>query len=114
MYLFDSGQANVTAILAPTLNFVPGRGLRYAVSLDDQAPQVVDTLADMSDAAWNKSVIDNARESTSTLTVDKPGYHMLKFWMVDPSVVLEKLVVDMGGVKPSFLGPPESYHGGQK
>jgi hypothetical protein len=26
--------------------------------------------------------------------------------MVDPAVVLEKIVVDLGGLKPGYLGPP--------
>jgi hypothetical protein len=117
MYLFSTGKVEVAAILAPTLNFVPGRGLRYAVSFDDEAPQVVILVPEKYNAHngnrdWEKSVEDNARYGHTTHTLAKSGYHTLKFWMVDPGVVLQKLVVDTGGVKPSYLGPPESYRNG--
>jgi Gylcosyl hydrolase family 115 C-terminal domain len=55
-------------------------------------------------------VRDNIRTIKSKHTLNEPGYHTLKFWMVDPALVLEKIVVDCGGLKPSYLGPPESYH----
>ena len=108
MYLFDPDQVTVQAILAPTLNFVPGRGLRFAVSFDDQPPQVLDALARNSLQDWEESVKDSVRGIPSTHHLTASGYHTLKFWMVDPGVVLQKLVVDLGGVKPSYLGPPES------
>jgi len=109
MYLFHSGKLEVESIIAPTLNFVPGRGLRFAISFDDQPPQIIDALSQNSVHDWGQAVEDSVRKVKSTHTVEKTGYHTLKFWMVDPGVVLQKLVVDLGGVKPSYLGPPESY-----
>src|SRR5205814_119869 len=41
MYLFTPGSVRTALTLSPTLNFVPGRGLRVAVSFDDEAPQIV-------------------------------------------------------------------------
>ena len=61
IYLFDPGTVEVEAILGPTLNFVPGRGLRYAVSIDEQAPLIVDALANNSQSDWETSVKDNVR-----------------------------------------------------
>ncbi len=105
----------VATITSPTLNFVPGRGLRLAVSFDDEPPQVVtlvpaDYKAQNGNRDWEKVVGDNARCVRSTHTLATAGSHTLKLWMVDPGVVLQKIVVDCGGVKPSYLGPPESFH----
>ena len=33
--------------------------------------------------------------------------------MVDPGVVLEKIIVNTGGLKAQGLGPPESYYAKQ-
>jgi hypothetical protein len=115
MYLFSTGQVDVVSITSPVLNFAPDRGVRFAVSFDDEAPQIV-TLVPKGYSAmngnrdWEESVKDNARYAHAKLTIDKPGYHTLKYWMVDPGVVLQKIVVNTGGLKPSYLGPPESYH----
>ena len=51
-------------------------------------------------------VADNIRISLSRHQLSRPGAHVLKFWLVDPAVVLQKIVVDAGGVKPCYLGPP--------
>ncbi len=115
MYLFDSGSVEVNAIISPSLNFMPGRGLRFGVSFDDQSPQILTAvpkgfLVDNGNTNWETSVRDNCRQIKSTHTLADPGYHTLKVWMVDPGIVLQKLVVNTGGVKPSYLGPPESYH----
>jgi len=115
MYLFTPGKLKVLATFAPTLNFVPDRGLRYAVSFDDEAPMVVDIVPHGFDARnrnreWEDSVRNASRTVQSTHELSEAGYHTLKIWMVDPAVVLEKIVVDLGGLKPSYLGPPESYY----
>ncbi|HKW27936.1 MAG TPA: glycosyl hydrolase 115 family protein [Verrucomicrobiae bacterium] len=115
MFLFHPGKVEVEAMIDPTLNFIQGRGLRYALSFDDQPPQMV-TAVPAGYAAldgnhdWETTVKDSVRKVKTNFTLSKTGYHTLKFWMVDPGVVLQKLVVNLGGVQPSYLGPPESYH----
>jgi hypothetical protein len=109
MYLFDSGAMHVEATLGPTLNFVPGRGLRFAVSLDDEPARIVDALEHNSESDWAKAVSDEVRRVDIPLTVSQSGYHTLKFAMVDPGIVLEKLVVSKEKLPASYLGPPESY-----
>jgi hypothetical protein len=115
MYLFTSGEAEVTSIFSPTLNFIPGRSLKYAISFDEEPAQIMtlvpaDYNAQNRNTDWEKSVSDNARISLSKHIIKDQGYHTLKIWMIDPGVVIQKIIVNTGGVKPSYLGPPESFH----
>jgi hypothetical protein len=115
MYLFSSGNIMVNPIFAPSLNFMPGRDVRYAISIDDEKPQIIALIPRDYDAKngntdWEQTVSDNFRKGSSQHLINTPGYHILKIWMVDPGVVLKKIIMNTGGVKPSYLGPPESFY----
>lgn len=112
---FTTGDANVSVYLSPTLNFKNEQGLRYGISIDDEKPQIINmhegnTTQDWKYPQWwNEAVSNNVMIKTSRHTIKEPGKHTLKFWMIDPGVVLQKIVIDTGGLKPSYLGPPESF-----
>jgi hypothetical protein len=109
MHLFNSGDRTLQLITAPTLNFVPGRGLRIAISLDDGPLQTIDTLAQNTEKDWEQVVSDGVRKTSITLPAVAAGDHTLHLWSIDPALVVEKLVLAYGQPKASYLGPPESY-----
>jgi hypothetical protein len=112
--LTDTGRADVKAYLSPTLDFTNSTGLHYAISIDNETPQIININADESAKAWGRDVSDNIKILTTKLHISTTGKHVLKYWMVDPGVVLQKIVIDMGGGQPSYLGPPESYRPSEK
>ncbi len=119
VYVFNSGEVYVDPVFAPSLNFIPGRPVRYAISFDDEQPQMITLVAPDFDAkngnrAWEQSVSDNSRKGHSVHVLAKPGYHILKIRAADPGIVLQKIVINTGGLRPSYLGPPESLYRGKK
>ena len=113
VYLMSGGTAEILFYLSPTLNFCYSDGLRFAFSLDNEDPRIInmhegDTPDWKYPDYWNESVSNNIRMAVSKQIISNPGKHVLKFWAVDPGVVLQKIVINTGGMQPSYLGPPES------
>jgi hypothetical protein len=107
IYFFSTGTFPVTVFRVPTLN--TGGDCRLALGLDDGAAQTLRGANATDDSAWGTNVTEHIEKLSTTVQVTTPGYHILRIWKVDPSIVLDRIVIDTGGLKPSYLGPPESY-----
>lgn len=108
MVFFTSDTVELHLLFSPTLDFY-GRGLRYEVSFDDNEFQVIDIHRGYTLRDWERWVADNVIRSVTRHVIDNPGLHTLRIRAVDPFLVLQRIEINAGGLKPSYLGPPESY-----
>lgn len=142
IFLPKAGKVTVCLGILPTQDIYPERGLRIAMALDDDTPQVidarkglVDTFGEYTPANLSKSevlkplprqnrgiklngvgqhlrneVFDNIRWLDVELDVKEPGMHTLKVSMVDPEIVLERIIVNPDNAHPSYFGAPVVRH----
>lgn len=137
-----TGKTTVCLGILPTQDVYPQRGLRIAVALDNQMPQVLDARKGFHDEfkeytpeilarssvlkpypAINKNIaligagqfrrneiFDNMRWLNFEVDVKEPGIHTLKVIMIDPEIVVEKIVVNPDNNYPSYFGAPPVLH----
>ncbi|MES2673898.1 MAG: glycosyl hydrolase 115 family protein [Pseudomonadota bacterium] len=107
-YSWSTGIVQVEALFTPSWPFMPGRGLRYAIAIDNQAPQIIDLTRDLIGQTWEDTVRSDVSRSLTQHQLGKAGAHTLRIYSLDSGVTLQKVVINTGGLLPSYLGPPES------
>jgi len=53
--------------------------------------------------------MENLMIINGKLNIKTEGEHTLRIWMIDPEIVIDKIIIDTGGIRESYLGPPESF-----
>jgi len=110
VYIENPGTVTLHTYLSPTLNYLNlPEGIRFGVSIGDETPQILSMHKGSNDGDWNRWVANNINIQKSEHSISSPGKHTVRIWYVDPGIVIQKLVIDTGGLKESYLGPPESY-----
>jgi len=115
VYLFESGPISATTVWGPSLNILPHRGVRYAIALDDGEFQTVTLVpkgynADHTNGQWCESVIRSGRYGKTDHRVASAGWHTVTVAMVDPGLVLERVILHRAALGESWLGPAETVH----
>jgi hypothetical protein len=105
MHLFNTGEFELHIDCLPTQPVSPGRGVRLAISLNE------DELMLLGDQPrrYPEDVLTNLRRCVTSLSIDRPGQHTLAIWMMDPGVIIDKIVLHTTPPVDSYLGPPESF-----
>jgi len=114
-YFMHAGDAKIFLDISPALNFLEGEDIKIGFSLDGESVESItavsaDYAVTNDNADWGLCVTENGRRLATERSIAKAGAHTLKVWMLSPGVVLERITVDMGGLRPSYLGPGESFY----
>lgn len=115
-YTFRRGSVDVYTYVLPTFTLSADKEYagheatnietRYGVCIDEGPVMNPSTSSFEYAQTWYESVLKNCRVNKTTLHIDRPGKHTLKVLCGDAGTVLQKMVLDFGGMKRSYLGPP--------
>lgn len=110
----SAGQVEVTLHLGPALNFILGRRLAFAARVDDGKLQTIYPVPEAKPGTlpddWEEVVANEVRTVAFQSQLGM-GPHSLTVYAMTAGIVLERIVIDFGGVKRrgySYLGPPAS------
>jgi len=96
------GKANLIVEAVPAFALVLSQQLRCAISIDEDKPQWVNF--EMSGRQWDDNVLENRMIGMGQVSME-PGTYKLKLWGTDPSVNVDRILIDFGGLKKSYTGP---------
>ena len=112
----ENNKVKVIVVTKSTLDFLNKGGLEYTVSIDGAQPVTVNFNSDLNEKPENiysiyyptvaRRVVAQTVSLPFTPTAD--GWHTLTLHPKDPGIVFEKVVVDGGGYRPSYLFMNES------
>ena len=107
-------EVNVHVVIASTLAFKRQEGHRYTVGFEGQQAVEVNFNGELNEEPENvyrvmyPTVARRVIEKNVRLKVASAGSNSLVIRPLDPGVVLEKIIIDWGGYKPSYLFGKES------
>lgn len=104
-YSFQTGPVDVYTYMMPIFPLDNEHGSRYGVMVDNSPVYLPEAGSPYYSTLWIQSVLRNCRINKTTHFINKPGKHTVKIYCAHPGMMLQKIVVDFGGLQRSYMGP---------
>jgi hypothetical protein len=87
------GSRRIIVKCLPTHRVYEGLGLRYAISVNGDAPQVVDVDAPAETRPWSTNVLRGFCTGETTHQIDSSGVIAIRLYLLDPGLAINELDV---------------------
>ena len=108
-YGFDAVDVDSVDVFFYTVPFWPlyaGTSNCVSVTVDGSQPQTFENKFKEYDRNWKDQVMRNGAPCRLRFAVDRSKRsHTVTFQALDPGQMLQKVIIDWGGLQPSYLGP---------
>lgn len=108
-YEFSGVDADSVTVHVYSVPFWPidqSRSTRFGVSVDGQTAFIAKNEPKEYSKAWKDQVLQNGVVATAKFSVDKNAdKHTLTLTCGDPGVMIQRVVIDWGGLKDTYVGP---------
>jgi hypothetical protein len=104
----SSAAAEFKFFTIPTFPLNKNTEMRYAVSIDDGPATVINFRTIGRSEEWKQNVLSNAAVRSVKLPELKAGKHQVRIYLIDPGVILDRILVDLGGLQPYYGLIPET------
>lgn len=104
-YTSEAGEVCIYTYMLPLFAKDKEHGTQYGIQVDDLEYVTQSNSVKEYSREWAANVMRNAAINKTTVTLDKPGEHTLKLFSIDPGMIVQKIIIDLGGLKDSYMGP---------
>ncbi|MEO6674760.1 MAG: glycosyl hydrolase 115 family protein, partial [Ginsengibacter sp.] len=107
-YTFSSAAPSVRVFTLPTHPVNNNMSVRFAVSIDNGPLKIIDTRTSGRSDEWKQNVLRNYAVKNEKLQHINAGRHTLRIYTIDPGVVLDRILIDLGGLKSAYSVIPQT------
>ena len=108
-YMFPAVSRDTIEVTVYTVPFWPlyqGKTNAISISIDGGEPQLFENLFAEYSRTWKDQVMRNGAVCHLRFGVDKAQpSHTIRFKAVDPGQMIQRVIIDWGGLKPTYVGP---------
>lgn len=116
IYVFSESTSPIlTLIFNMTLEIDPANPMSYEIAVDNEPmswhlalPKTHEKRDKLPAEGWLSAVMDCVWKRDHVVTKLDPGAHIIRIRLNHPNLLLERIMLDLGGVKECYLGPPSS------